>query len=86
MINIVLKFVSDSFRIMIAIIMVIVAISSLVAGIYMAISDPLTGIGILIGGFLSIVIVGGYIATFLKNAENLEKIAKKMDELSVEQN
>ena len=86
----ILKFVRDSFRTLIMILLWFILIGCTIGGFifgggFINIVGGIIGavLGLVVGG-ITIIVVGGYIATILNIDENLEKIIKKMNNLSVE--
>ena len=78
--ELILKFVSKAFRIFFAILLWIVLIVSVLGGlIQIFIGEFLIGLGAIVGGPIVVILLGGYIATYLRNSENLERMANKLD-------
>ena len=77
--EILLKYVSKAFRILFAILLWVALIAGVIGGLVTMFSNFWYGLLIIIGTPILVVLIGGYIATFLRNSENLERMANKLD-------
>ena len=76
----ILKLVSKAFRIFFAILLWVVLIFSVIGGLIQIFTGEfLIGLLAIVGGPIVVVLLGGYIATVLRNSENLERMANKLD-------